>query len=1226
MKTGKRKSILVAMALMANISAFTQIETPAVSAVFSATGSCGEMINWSLGSDGILTIEGEGMMYDWGNNYYNPSSKAPWDMYMHLITKVVIEDGVETIGNNAFRGAVSLTEVEIPKTVYGIGVGAFYDCKSLEKIDLPDNLDYIDEGAFIYCKSLKTISIPESMMAINKRTFDSCYALESVDLPSNLIMIDELAFNQCRSLAKIDIPKSVSVINRMAFGSCESLENITLPDGVTVLSTDVFSNCVSLKELILPESIETIESSAIWGCDNIKSISVPAKTTFIDKNAFINKCLESVIVDEENKYYKSVDGVLFDKDMTKLITYPVSKKAEEYTVPDSVKTICNLENKYMKTLVLPEGVEVIGYGALDSSPNLRELNIPASVIDIGNVCGNYFEKIEVSPDNKYYASVDGVLFNKEKTILISYPSLKKDTHYIIPDGVKKVDSGAFDPSEYSKKNQYLKQLEIPESVTEFYELRRLDYLFESLENVYYAGNKEEWDKLIGGNYIDGSTNIHFGKDDFDTATSERYYDETRGLRGDINNDGAVTVADILKLYNYLVGKSDGSEYSKYRFDVKTDGKIDISDAIRLKLALVDEIQLWDNTNIPIMDGSSSAIPLEAGLKSSMLGIEYSKAKELVKHHKTHESFKMLLNGENDLIFTVPISEEQKKMAEEAGRELVFTPVAKEGFVFIVNKDNPVDSLTQQQIRDIYSGKITNWSEVGGNDEEIIAYQRNSDSGSQNYMTEFMKGYDLMEAPKSHYLSSMAMIIDGVAFYDNSSRAIGYSVYSYAAQMYENMEDVKFIAIDGVEPSRETMADNSYPLLSNTYILYTDLASEDTKQFAKWAVSEEGQQCVLESGYVPLGDTEIPDELKAYTSLGTGKEKASDYVPSKKYSRYYLRDCTNIDFLKNKEFESVINNEISQAVADAKEKYGIEKIGTRGEIINGYMSVIIYDATSDYSSEVYNKLNVLNYNLIDGVKIEKFSDLFYKDIDFVSIVNENISQNITNGDMKSNWPSCIPYDVEMDFHCLTGEVDKFTMSEIIFDESSRYFNKSTAIGYTSYYTPDYMVTGEYFDISEVIDIDPDDIGYCDYEEWNAINIEKDGIITQQVEGSRFHTAEEVEMRQKAYDTLYEDAMKRQRDPENPSNIIITPSSSRFDVLYVNYGKIDGYCGPDMYDPQTGEKIYISDILGEDFKIYDDGYNYLLDINFGTNTVVIYTENDSFERSFDPNDVNSKYIKS
>ena len=130
---------------------------------------------------------------------------------------------------------------------------------------------------------------------------------------------------------------------------------------------------------------------------------------------------------------------------------------------------------------------------------------------------------------------------------------------------------------------------------------------------------------------------------------------------------------------------------------ETDETIETAETIEP----VPEIQL------PSMDGSTSAIPLEAGLRAELLDITYTEALSQVEHTKTHTSFQRLLDGEVDLIFTVPISAEQQGMADAAGVELISVPVAKEGFVFVVNKDNPVESLTQQQIRDIYSGRITN---------------------------------------------------------------------------------------------------------------------------------------------------------------------------------------------------------------------------------------------------------------------------------------------------------------------------------------------------------------------------------------------------------------------------------------------------------------------------------------------------------------------------------------
>ncbi|MCH5349990.1 MAG: substrate-binding domain-containing protein, partial [Oscillospiraceae bacterium] len=126
-------------------------------------------------------------------------------------------------------------------------------------------------------------------------------------------------------------------------------------------------------------------------------------------------------------------------------------------------------------------------------------------------------------------------------------------------------------------------------------------------------------------------------------------------------------------------------------------------------------------NFPVIDGSTSAIPIESGLRAMLFGIPQEEAEMQVKHTKTHTAFTKLLDGECDMILSVPISADQKKAAEEKGIELEMIPVSAEGFTFVVNAKNPVDSLTQEQIRKIYSGEITNWKEVGGNDAAIIPY-------------------------------------------------------------------------------------------------------------------------------------------------------------------------------------------------------------------------------------------------------------------------------------------------------------------------------------------------------------------------------------------------------------------------------------------------------------------------------------------------------------------------
>ena len=188
-------------------------------------------------------------------------------------------------------------------------------------------------------------------------------------------------------------------------------------------------------------------------------------------------------------------------------------------------------------------------------------------------------------------------------------------------------------------------------------------------------------------------------------------------------------------------------------DVNGDKTVDGKDITAVKNDIIKASKIWAYKSVPKMDGSTSAIPLEAGFKSKMLSVPYSDAKMLVSHHKTHESFSMLLSGENDMIFTVPISEEQQKMTDDAGVKLNFVPVAKEGFVFVVNKNNPVDSLTSAQIRDIYSGKITNWKE-----DLNYNYQQSAP---------FNKKYIPIELPEPKELTLMGKSFGGACGYDDS---------------------------------------------------------------------------------------------------------------------------------------------------------------------------------------------------------------------------------------------------------------------------------------------------------------------------------------------------------------------------------------------------------------------------------------------------------------------------
>ncbi len=516
--------------------------------------------------------------------------------------------------------------------------------------------------------------------------------------------------------------------------------------------------------------------------------------------------------------------------------------------------------------------------------------------------------------------------------------------------------------------------------------------------------------------------------------------------------------------------------------------------------------IWDG-ELPTMDGSTSAIPLETGIKAKLLGIKWAEAKELVNHTKTHIAFGNLLNGETDLIFSVPISKEQQAQADEMGVKLTFTPVAKEGFVFVVNADNPVDSLTQEQLRAIYSGEITNWKELGGNDEPITAFQRNRDSGSQNYMTEFMGETPLAEAPTELVSGSMGGILSKVASFDYGTGAIGYSVYSYAAQMSADRNEIKLVAVDGVKPTKATMADNSYPLSSCTYIITTDKADENTRNFAAWAVSDEGQKCVLESGYLPVNDMEIPADYLPYEAVGTGRKKPENYLPDLKYSYAAFKSTDELlSALADENFKSLVAEDIAAAKAYFTEELGVNPAEIRQDILcqNGYLEVLLGKAyDEDFFANGYADCKSLVYDIIEGKRIEKYSDLFFEGERFVPVLNAAIQSSIDN---LIDWYGYDMPVVKNDFTGLTGTPECFGFFGLCLNKCNPYFTSMLDIYPDSSELLAMNITSAYRNMTECF-VEGTTLYEFNRNEFEQEYYEKDGVVFAVLK-SVYHTEQEM----------------------------------------------------------------------------------------------------------------------
>ena len=276
--------------------------------------------------------------------------------------------------------------------------------------------------------------------------------------------------------------------------------------------------------------------------------------------------------------------------------------------------------------------------------------------------------------------------------------------------------------------------------------------------------------------------------------------------------------------------------------------------------VIDTEPLYSKEEYPKIDASLATQPLAIAVTKNFVadvGENDEEVSEFLDFSNTHPAYIKLIDGEKDLIIVTEPSEEELAYAKEKGVELEVTPVVREGFVFYVNAKNPVDGLTIKQIQDIYSGKITNWKEVGGEDEEIVPFQRPENSGSQTGMLSLvMKDIEIMEPKKENLIGSMFDIVNLVSSYDNGINSIGYSYYYYATTMFDTLdstvaERIKFLSIDGIEPSTENIKNETYPLETAYYIVIRKDEPESSlaRKLKKDLLSERGQSVAEEAKYV-----------------------------------------------------------------------------------------------------------------------------------------------------------------------------------------------------------------------------------------------------------------------------------------------------------------------------------------------------------------------------------------
>ncbi len=293
-----------------------------------------------------------------------------------------------------------------------------------------------------------------------------------------------------------------------------------------------------------------------------------------------------------------------------------------------------------------------------------------------------------------------------------------------------------------------------------------------------------------------------------------------------------------------------------------------------KLDKVASLQFTELETMPRLDGATAAYPVYGAFVEAVykgLGEYYEANKQssekdnylafvasekfplnTVQCSKTDKAYKRLIQGETDIIFVAEPSKAQVDAIRAKGDEFVLTPIGSEAFVFFTNTQNPVENLTMKQIQGIYTGQITRWKEVGGQNQNILPYQRPENSGSQTVMqNKVMKDLEMLKPTKENVASGMGEIINRVASYKNAKNSLGYSFMYYSSEMIKNNQ-IKYIAIDGVKPTPETVRDKTYPFSVPVYaVTLKSNKKENVSRLIQWVLSEEGQSLVERTGYTSV---------------------------------------------------------------------------------------------------------------------------------------------------------------------------------------------------------------------------------------------------------------------------------------------------------------------------------------------------------------------------------------
>ena len=237
-----------ALALLPNVAVLA--EEP------ETAGECGEALTWKLDADGVLTVSGSGKMTDY------KTGAAPWSALLASVKSIVLEEGVESVGNYAFASCNQAESLTLPASLAAIGSRAFRTCSSLKEIVIPDGVTSLGSEAFADCSGAETLTVGKGLTEIGDGAFSACAGLTELNLPENVTALGASAFSKCTGLTALEVPDTVTTLGNLVFSDCTGLTALKLGKGVAVIPIRAFSGCTALQDVVLSDGLQEIKKNA----------------------------------------------------------------------------------------------------------------------------------------------------------------------------------------------------------------------------------------------------------------------------------------------------------------------------------------------------------------------------------------------------------------------------------------------------------------------------------------------------------------------------------------------------------------------------------------------------------------------------------------------------------------------------------------------------------------------------------------------------------------------------------------------------------------------------------------------------------------------------------------------------------------------------------------------------------------------------------------------------